>query len=212
MEDPAIPAGWEGILDPGERILWQGRPEAGFDWSALISTRTPFGLAFAGFAIFWMSMTRITGGAAVSPFFMGVLFPLFGLPFLFAGLNIAFGKPLRDFLRQRGSHYTLTNRHAFIATDILGKRTLSRHPIGAGFRPALEEGDPGSVWFGTRAAVVGHVPYKDETTGFGQWLTRTDRIGFERIREARRAWRMMLDQATANAARQGAETEGGTAR
>ena len=49
----AIP-GWEGILDPGEKIVWQGRPEQGFDIAAKDIPSAVFALFFSGFAVFWI--------------------------------------------------------------------------------------------------------------------------------------------------------------
>ena len=56
MSGATAPAGWEGILDPGERILWQGRPVPGIVWRPQQMVTFLFGLAFAGFALFWMLM------------------------------------------------------------------------------------------------------------------------------------------------------------
>ena len=201
----AIPPGWQDILDPGEAILWQGQPEAALDWAGLIRPQTLQGLFLAGFAVFWISlafwMTR--QGAGAPPLFQWV-FPLFGLPLLFAGLNTAFGTLIRGHLRLRGSFYTLSDRNAFIATTLRGKRHLTRLPLGPGLIPALEEGDPGSVWLAAPAA-----PQTGwRGTGIGGTYfglnAGPDRSGFERIRDARRVYRLILDAQAALAARQDA--------
>ena len=41
---------WENILDPGERILWQGRPDGAVVFRIQNAVTFLFGLAFAGFA------------------------------------------------------------------------------------------------------------------------------------------------------------------
>ncbi len=190
----SAPPGWEDILDPGEEILWQGRPEARFDWAGLISLRMPFGLAFTGFALFWMTMTSgLRGGP---PFPVNLLFLLFGLPFLAAGLSIAFGEPVARWLRLRGSYYTLTNRHAFIATTFLGRRKLERYRPGPALRPVLEEGLPGSVWFATRQFDTKTLQDRN-FLGFAQSVGIIgERIGFENIPEARRVFRLMIERLT----------------
>ncbi|SEC36965.1 hypothetical protein [Rhodobacter sp. 24-YEA-8] len=187
----ALPPGWEDILDPGEEILWQGRPEARFDWADLIHFRLLMGAPCVVFALFWMSLA--SGFAAGPPFPINILFLLFGLPVLLMGLTLCFGAPVGRWLRLRGSFYTLTDRNAFIATEILGRRRLARYALHSGLHPALEEGLPGSVWFATRAwdaasltrgSLIGFV----HSTGiFGE------RIGFEDIPEARRVFTLMLE-------------------
>ena len=82
--------GWDGILYPGETVLWQGQPDPRPDWSRWRLHDTIFGLAFAGFALFWMATAA---GATGGPF-MGIAFPLLGLPFLVLGLYRAGGKPV----------------------------------------------------------------------------------------------------------------------
>ena len=51
---PAPPQGWEDILDPGERILWQGRPEPGLLPVRLPPGQMVMGAIFTGFSLFWM--------------------------------------------------------------------------------------------------------------------------------------------------------------
>ena len=52
-----VPAGWEGILQPGEQILWQGQPRAG-DRMGTLSIMRASSLVwfFGGFAAFWILM------------------------------------------------------------------------------------------------------------------------------------------------------------
>lgn len=191
-----VPAGWEGILDPGEVILWQGQPQARFDWTQLFNSRSAFGFIFAGFSVFWMvaawGTTRIGLSLVPDASFMAFLMPLFGLPFLLLGLNMAFGPQLMAWARRKGSWYTLTDRHAFIAVELLGKRSLERYPLGPQMHPALEEGFPGSVWFATAGP----------ETGLGhRWggvmslpsFDGLNRIGFEAIPEARTVYFMLLE-------------------
>lgn len=113
------PAGWEGILDPGEVILWQGRPGGGLYLRGRDVIFFLFGMVFCLFALVWMLGTP------------GLL-SLTALPHFCAGLAIAFGGPLWSMIRRRGTWYTLTTRRAIIATDlpVLGKQ-LNSHPIDA---------------------------------------------------------------------------------
>lgn len=197
-----VPEGWEGILAPGERILWQGRAEPGVDWPALIDMRTPFGLFFAGFACFWMWMAASMG--APGPF------PLFGLPFLLVGLHLAFGRVFWDALTRRSTHYTLTDRTAFIASAPFGKRKLERWTLRPGMALVLDDGDPGAVWFDQITT-----PY---SSNFGPGRSRryygprstSRRIGFDRIAGARQVYGLMRQAIAALPDRPQSETQNGT--
>ena len=62
VEASAQPEGGRGLLDPGERILWQGRPDGRLHFELGKLPQALFGLAFVGFALFWMVMVAQAGG------------------------------------------------------------------------------------------------------------------------------------------------------
>ena len=157
------PAGWEGILDPGEVILWQGRPDKalhiGFRDVALFI----FGLFFAGFALFWMVMASQAGG----------VFWMFGLIHFSVGLGIMAGGPVISLYRRRHLYYTLTDRRAFIASDApIPGRSLQSYPIAADTPVTFHEGRLSDVHFATRQVRAKH----------GH---RSVAIGFDRIENGR---------------------------
>ena len=123
-DDDGIPAGWEDILEPGERVLWQGQPDPSPDLSALRPAKVLFGLVFVAAALFWITEASRADGLA------GLILPLFGLIFVLVGLRAAGGEILWDAYRRRRTWYSLTNRRAFIATDLMGRRRLDPYPIG----------------------------------------------------------------------------------
>ncbi len=134
----SVPAGWEGILDAGERILWQGRPAGGIRLRLPLMGGFLFGLAFAGFALFWMIMAASAGGH----------FWMFGLIHFSAGLGVALGPLIYDVIRRRNTWYTLTDRRAFIATDLpLAGRRLASYPIEPDTPIELVGGRPASIHF-----------------------------------------------------------------
>lgn len=182
-----VPAGWDGILDADERILWQGQPVRGVDWAALVDPRTAFGLFFAGFALFWTVTARQMPGT-------GAVFPVFGLPFLLVGLHMAFGRVIWEAHLRARTHYTLTDRHAFIATSTLGKRRLDRFALDAQTPLVLEIGPPGSVYFGESA--IRHSVSGAGRQGRTRSFTERRRHGFERIADARAVYQL-LREATA---------------
>ncbi|MGP6087236.1 aspartate carbamoyltransferase catalytic subunit [Antarctobacter jejuensis] len=165
----APPPGWEGLLDPGERILWQGRPGAAVRIGTGDIILMVFGIFFAGFALFWMVTASQAGG----------IFWLFGLIHFCVGLGIILWPVLgRPYLR-RHTWYTLTDRRAFIATDVpLRGRQLKSFPIDADNSLTFEDRQPGSVIFASEL--------RRSKNG-----SHETRIGFRDIEDARRVYGLM---------------------
>ncbi|NPD18481.1 hypothetical protein [Alterinioella nitratireducens] len=178
MIENTHPQGWQGLLAPGETILWQGQPGTGIRWRSLASPLTLMGAFFTGFSLFWISMaTSMTRGADVP--FPFQIFPLFGLPFLAIGLYMLGGHAIWDTIKRAGTHYTLTNRTAFVGVNLLMRRTLLSYPIDRMDRVLLEDGIPGSVIF---SGVQGR---------------GATRPGFYLIDDAREVYRMLRDARSA---------------
>lgn len=163
--------GWEGILDQDETILWQGRPDGAFYFDIGNIFALVFGIFFAGFALFWMLMAAQAGG----------FFWMFGLLHFFVGLGVAIGPTFYSTFRRRHTWYTLTNRRAFIATDMPIKgKSLDSYPITRSTSMSLQEGPPDTIWFAS-------------TTKRTKNGTKTIKIGFEHIDQGRDVLRMMRD-------------------
>lgn len=186
-----IPEGWEGLLAPGERILWQGRPDPAADWHRLADPRSVVGLGIGGFALFWLVQAGQSGPGGPPPVFF-----LFGLPFFWVGWHLVAGRILADARRRRGTQYTLTDRAAFIATETREKRSLQRHPLEPDMAPLLEEtATGGTVWFIDQQ--IRH-PAARHKRGNGRhgfrdseaWTERR-RVGFERIADAREVFGLL---------------------
>lgn len=104
----AVPVGWEGILDPGERLLWHGRPSGRLTFRGQSGTAMVVGVGFVVVALFFIFMGFVVGS---------VIFVLFPMIHLTVGLGLLAGKPLWRAYVHRRSWYTLTDRRAVIATD-----------------------------------------------------------------------------------------------
>ena len=188
-------SGWDGILQQGETILWQGQPERGIVWRDALSPLGLFGVVFTGFSLFWM-------GAAASmlrdgPGFPFTLFTLFGLPFLMVGLFMMGGHVVLDAYVRATTWYTLTDRTAFVAREAFGKRTLESYPIAEMDRLELADGVPGDVIFG-----MAHNAYPKRVAKQRRSRNRlvtgtTVQLGFRRIAEARKVWRLLRDRRAA---------------
>ncbi|MGI9395166.1 MAG: aspartate carbamoyltransferase catalytic subunit [Boseongicola sp.] len=162
-------SGWEGILDQNEKILWQGRPDSRLVLSALHLPLVLFGMAFAGFALFWMIIAAFSGG----------FFWMFGLIHFSVGAGLVVGPPLFSAYRRKQTWYTLTDRRAFIATDLpVTGRKFKSYPIDEDTRLDFVDGDPSSVHFA-------------EAVRRGKNRTYRVPVGFERIENGREVYRLI---------------------
>lgn len=131
--------GWQGILDADEQILWQGQPDRRIRIELDNLRNIMPGLFAVCFSLIWMYLAAQAS----------IVFAMFGLIFLFAGLRQLFGQLLwKAFLRSR-SWYTLTDRRVIIATDVPSKgRRLVSYPLDRNTLVEFVAGDPPSILFG----------------------------------------------------------------
>jgi hypothetical protein len=95
-------------LRPGERVLWEGRPDV---WSYSMRGAwylIPFSLLWGGFAIFWEA-TAITSGAPI-------FFLLWGIPFVVMGLYLIIGRLVVARREAANTVYAITDRRVLIET------------------------------------------------------------------------------------------------
>lgn len=142
-------------LQSGESLLWSGTASAGRSAISALPVAF-FGIPFAGFAFFWMSMAyRGTSHLASShnAFASGFrVFPLFGLPFLVIGLGIVLS-PLWVFLKGRNGVYAVTNRRVMLITGTNTRAVKSLLP-----------------------ADIAEVDHRERPDGSGDVLIRTNSI------------------------------------
>ncbi|GKI16195.1 hypothetical protein CE91St44_26800 [Oscillospiraceae bacterium] len=91
-------------LAPGETVIWQGRPQRLHGPAGAFGRL--FGFVWLGFSCFWelMALTAARHGGV-----FGLVFPLFGVPFVLIGLNLVFPNLLGG-RRRAGMAYAITNR------------------------------------------------------------------------------------------------------
>ena len=182
-EPPAPPRrgrseGWAPYLDRGEKLIWEGSPAGGLKIRPSDLTASFFGLFFLGFSIFWVYMaSSITRDAPGSGGF-GLIFPLFGLPFVAVGAYLVFGRFLwKAFVRTK-TRYALTDTRAIIATNAFGRK-LKSFPILADTRLDYEPGPEATIWFA------------EELRRGNKGRRYTVRKGFEYISDADEVYRLM---------------------
>lgn len=158
-------SGWEGILEAGERILWQGRPD-----TRLVFPPERKGGFWAGIGLAVIGLLQLSVLRQVELEIN--LWPFALIPVALGTLIVAV-QPFWIRMRRRRTWYTLTDRRAFIATDmpLRGKR-LQSWPVQSDAPLILTEGDPASVWFA------------EERVKRDNGRIHVIPIGFERIADA----------------------------
>ena len=164
--DDKSAAALRDLLEPGERLLWSGRPRLGLMLRASDAMAIPFSLLWCGFAIFWeWGVVSI----AQAPCF----FKLWSIPFVALGLYLVFGRFVVDAYQRGRTFYGITDQRAVIMIEGLrrtvrtlaleglaeiefaegrgGRRTLTfgRDALGA-YRGLVLRGWPGSAGLAPR--------------------------------------------------------------
>lgn len=136
-----ISSEWNNHLFEGEEIIWQGRPDQNtLGLAPMEIFRAIFGTFFAGFAFFWMIMASRAGGA----------FWAFGLLHFGAGVGLVLWSVFGGRFVRRSTWYTLTNKRAFIASDLPFKgRSLKSYSITDKTEVEYVEGPLPSLMFAT---------------------------------------------------------------
>ena len=117
---------WASVLEPDERLLWQGRPEGGLTFGARQMVIAGIGLVVVvlGGALAMEGAAGLRADAAQA----GAVLGLAARALLF-GAGCVIVPAAADALRRRGTAYALTDRRALIETDFMG-RGLAAWPIG----------------------------------------------------------------------------------
>lgn len=140
---PRSGPGWDEVLDSGEALLWQGRPDPGFRfrWG-----HVP--LAGVGLVLFVLAGMFLQHAAEAvqqqAENARGMV--AFGVATAGLGLWAMVGPAVVDMLRRRGTQYALTDRRALVETDFLGKGLVA-WPIGPGSPIHLRKTRPPIVYF-----------------------------------------------------------------
>lgn len=110
-------------LDPGEKLLWSGQPPSGIRFRAQDAFLIPFSLFWCGFVIFWEFMAARQASKAPGP--IGMIFPLWGLPFVLVGLYLVFGRFLADSYGRARTAYGVTSDRIVIVAGLFSQQIKS---------------------------------------------------------------------------------------
>jgi len=129
-------------LEPGETLLWTGRPAQGIRFRMHDILLVPFSVMWAGFAFFWeISVLIAYLHSAGEPGGMPVMFPIAGIPFCLVGLYITLGRFLLDRARRRRTFYAVTDRRAIITSLLPRLSVKSYYPAGLDSLELVVRGD-----------------------------------------------------------------------
>src|SRR5258708_28184425 len=106
MDEAGQQSQLQRYLQPGERILWTGRPDPARLIGRSDGFLIPFSLMWGGFAIVWEGGVLSTG----APLF----FWLWGIPFVVVGQYLIWGRFVYKRWDRRRTVYALTNHPALI--------------------------------------------------------------------------------------------------
>jgi hypothetical protein len=108
---------FERFLEPGEKLLWSGRPATGLRLRPSDAVRIPFGLFFCGAVVHMVSTTSASGGWQ--------FFHLWALFFAAIALYLVVGRFFVDAHRRSTMLYGLTDRRALIVSGAMSQTVSS---------------------------------------------------------------------------------------
>jgi hypothetical protein len=144
-------------LDSDEKLLWAGQPRGGLRLRPQDIFLIPFSLVWGGFAIFWevSALSFIPKGAGP----IGVIFPLFGLPFVLAGLYLIFGRFFVDARVRARTYYGVTSERIIILSGLFSRQVKSLPLRSLSDISLTQRNDgSGSITFGPTHFIHGFFP------------------------------------------------------
>lgn len=181
MIDHRVAAAVQPYLQPGERVLWTGRPAAGLRLGPRDAFLVPFSIFWLGFVAFWeWSVLRGSG----SPIML-----LFGAVMLVFGLFFLIGRFFVDAAVRGGTVYAVTDRRALIVRRFFGERLLSA-PLGGQLRLKGRNGDRGTLEFGPQMDILETFRGRRPSAQFALWVPNlSDEVRFDRVADVMGAYR-----------------------
>ena len=176
---------WDHILSPllrpGETLLWDGAPLPGVLHPGKAALLMAFGLPFllVGIALFFWALHGGASNPGTSDWGLSLFVAAFALFFAGLGAFLSFGPLIEARNNATRLRYALTNRAAYILTQVLTQR-VQVHPILPSTPLDLQLGpNGGTVWFHARR----ERDSEDNLT--------TDRAGFQNIAEAQHVYHLI---------------------
>lgn len=190
MARTADPGPFAAHLEPGERLLWRGRPSG--DFRLRLGTARGLGreellCLLVGAAFVATGLTVFLGGAGATAALGGRALgeALFALAVAGGGVALILGPHWLDMRRRRRQHYALTDSRALVLT---GGR-LTAHPLTSDCPARLLPGSPGGV-----VVAVRDRPLSTTALLLGRRMRPGDVVSFEMIEDAARVRNLLAQQ------------------
>ena len=163
------PTGWEDIFDPGEVLLWQGRPDTAIVWQKRHILPVMLGLGVACIGIIWIFLTPLGNGYT----------SIMGLVLMLLAIFLATAPSVMASMVRKATWYSLSNKRAFIAMhrEQVGRK-LSAYVIEPDFDIKFDGKDPATIMFAIEIRQPGNASY----------LTK---ISFDRIADGQHVYDLM---------------------
>jgi hypothetical protein len=116
---------FQGVLRPGERIVWSGKPQQGFMIRTSDIWNIPFGVLWAGYVLF-LVLTAVQDVLRF-PDHLQSQWPGAGILILFAlmGFYLLFGRFIVDILQRQRTDYLLAEERVIILTGWFSRNVKS---------------------------------------------------------------------------------------
>lgn len=175
---------WAEVMEPGERLLWQGRPcgRLRIRWRDLPLIVVGAGIIVLAAMLASQAAAGLRAGEEMAARMLALAITVAGF-----GLWCVFGPPIMDMLRRRSTSYALTDCRALVETDFMGKG-IAAWPITAESPLWLGPGSPPTAYFG----LLRPRPQLSDRLR-GKLATRARAAGFEHVPEAERVLALMRD-------------------
>ena len=149
-------------LAPGEQLVWHQRPA---QWARVRGAWVGriFGVFWLAFSIFW---TVGAAGSVVGIGLFGLIFPLFGLPFIAIGIWMVFFQAGSQKKRPRNTIYAVTDQRV-LEVCFYGRRRTRSLPLSAvrGMDKRMEADGTGELRFATAADQYAWYGYENDRRG-----------------------------------------------
>src|SRR5262249_4043304 len=165
------------LIDPGEQLIWQGKPYAGRYALRKAAYTFPFGIVFFGFSLAGIYSAYMAQDKATNQ--LGSPFWLFVIPFVIIGACMVLS-PAWYFFRATATTYVLTDRRAIM--DISG-------PFPRRISVPLNQVPFVDVRSSNQGP--GHVLFQEGTRYYGNGEGMTQRDGFIAIADAAKVGQML---------------------
>lgn len=175
---PNLSTEFSSSLESGERLLWTGIPKQGILFRKSDLIVIPFSIFWCGFAFFWMYMAAQGGG----------FFFLFGIPFVFIGLIMVFGRFIIDAMMRKNTIYGLTEERLIIKSGVFSISTRSVALNAITESELIEHANGlGTVLIGPKPYGRGQMP-----AGMEWWPgAATQQVRIEQVKQARKLYQQI---------------------